>query len=301
MRILITGATGLVGQEITRLCHLRDIPVNYLTTSKSKIKKEPRYTGFYWDPSTGEIDSNCFDGVGVVINLSGENVFQRWTPSARKRIMESRVQAAKVLYKGLQNNNRHQVDQIISASAIGIYPSSDKKMYYEEEKKTARDFLGKVVVEWEQANDQFESLGIKVAKVRVGLVLAKDQGALPKMQMPFRFNAGSSLGSGNQWQSWIHVTDLALIFIHILENGLTGVYNGVAPNPLRNKEVMEEIGASMGKKIWLPNVPPFALKLVMGKMSSMVLSSQLVASKKIEDTGFNFRFTSLSRALKDLA
>lgn len=299
MRVLITGATGLIGQEITRLCHLKDIPVNYLTTSKNKIKKEPKYTGFYWNPSTGEIDSNCFDGVGVVINLAGENVFQRWTRAARKRIVESRVQAAGVLYKSLQDN-AHQVDHIICASAIGVYPSSDKKMYYEEEKNTATDFLGKVVEKWEAANDQFESLGIKVAKVRIGLVLAEDQGALPKMQMPFKFNAGSSLGSGNQWQSWIHITDLARVFMHILENGLAGVYNGVAPNPLRNKEVMEEVGASMDKKMWLPNVPPFALRLVMGKMSSMVLSSQLVASKKIEDAGFKFRYTSLNQALKDL-
>lgn len=299
MRVLITGATGLIGQEITRLCHLKGISVNYLTTSEHKIKNEPRYTGFYWNPATGEIDTACLKGVGVVLNLAGENVFQRWTRAAKKRILDSRVQSAEILDQSLKEND-HQVDQVVAASAIGVYPSSYKKMYYEDEKETATDFLGKVVVQWERANDRFADLGIKVAKIRTGLVLAKSEGALPKMQMPFKFNAGSPLGNGNQWQSWIHVTDLARMYIHVFENGLTGVYNGVAPNPLRNDEIMGEVGANMNKKMWLPNVPPIALKLVMGSMSSMVLSSQLVASKKIGDTGFTFSYTSFSNALKGL-
>lgn len=299
MRILITGATGLIGQEITRLCHLKGISVNYLTTSKNKIKNEPEYKGFYWNPASGEIDTACFKGVGVVLNLAGENVFQRWTRAAKKRILNSRLRSAELLYKCLKQSD-HQIDQIVAASAIGVYPSSYKKMYFEDEKVTATDFLGKVVVQWEAANDRFTDLGIKVAKIRTGLVLARDEGALPKMQMPFKFNAGSPLGNGKQWQSWIHVTDLARMYIHVFENGLTGVYNGVAPNPLRNYEVMVEVGARMNRKIWLPNVPPIALKFAMGSMSSMVLSSQLVASKKIEDTGFKFGYTSFSKALKDL-
>lgn len=299
MRVIITGATGLIGKEITRLCHLRGLGVNYLTTSRSKIKKEPDYRGFYWNPATGEIDTACFSEVGAIINLAGENVFQRWTKAGKARILNSRLQSAESLYKSLKGLD-HQVDHLISSSAIGYYPSSYQKMYYEDQQESDSGFLGKVVVAWENANEKLSELGIKVAKVRTGLVLAYEEGALPKMQMPFKLNVGSPLGNGNQWQSWIHITDVARIYIHILENGLTGVYNAVAPNPLRNHQIMEEVGASMGKKMWMPKVPPLALKIVMGEMSDMVLSSQLVASKKIEDSGFTFLYTSLSKALADL-
>lgn len=299
MRVLITGATGLIGKEITRLCHLRGMGVNYLTTSRGKIKKESDFLGFYWNPLTGEIDKDCLNEVGVIINLAGENVFQRWTKAGKKRILNSRLQSAELLYKSLKEHD-HQVDQLISSSAIGFYPSSYQKMYYEDQQEPDSGFLGKVVVAWEEANARLSELGLNVAMVRTGLVLAKEEGALPKMQLPYKFNMGSPLGNGNQWQSWIHITDVARIYIHILENGLTGVYNAVAPNPLRNHQIMEEVGAVMGKNMWMPKVPAVALKVVMGKMSDMVLSSQLVASKKIEDSGFTFLYTSLNKALEDL-
>lgn len=299
MRVLITGATGLIGKEITRLCQLRGMGVNYLTTSRSKIRKEQNYHGFYWNPAKGEIDKECFREVGVIINLAGENVFQRWTKAGKKRILNSRLQSAELLYQSLKEHD-HQVDHLISSSAIGFYPSSYQKMYYEDHQEPDSGFLGKVVVAWEKANEKLSELGIKVAVVRTGLVLANKEGALPQMQMPFKYNVGSPLGNGNQWQSWIHITDVARIYLHILENGLTGIYNAVAPNPLRNYQIMEDVGASMGKKMWMPKVPALALKLVMGEMSDMVLSSQLVASKKIEDSGFNFQYTSLTKALEDL-
>lgn len=299
MRVLITGATGLIGREITEICHQKGIGVNYLTTGKDKIEQREDYRGFYWNPATGEIDTACLEKVGAIINLAGENVFQRWTSASKKRILSSRVNAADLLYKTLQENE-HVIGQVISASAIGIYPSSYKKMYFEDEKTVDDSFLGKVVVEWESANNQFEELGLRVAKIRIGLVLAADQGALPQMQKPFKYNAGAALGNGQQWQSWIHVNDLARIFLHAMEHGLTGAYNGVAPNPLRNKDLMREVARSMDKSIWLPNVPGFMLKVMMGEMAEMILSSELAASKKIEESGFSFRFIRLTNALEDL-
>lgn len=126
MRILITGATGLIGQEITRLCHLKGISVNYLTTSKNKIKNEPEYKGFYWNPASGEIDTACLKGVGVVLNLAGENVFQRWTRAAKKRILNSRLRSAELLYKCLKDSD-HQIDQVVAASALeSIHPPIKK-------------------------------------------------------------------------------------------------------------------------------------------------------------------------------
>ena len=299
MRVLITGATGLVGSEIVKLCHEKEIGVNYLTTSKSKIQKKSLYKGFYWNPSTGEIDGKALEGVGSVIHLAGANVFMPWTAKNKKKILDSRLKAADLLYNTLKNND-HEIGHLVSASAIGIYPHSYDKMYYEDESEKESDFLGSVVQAWENSADKFRELGLRVAKVRLGLVLGKDGGALPKMKQPFSLNVGTVLGSGKQWQSWIHLLDLGRIFLHVIENGLSGVYNAVAPNPVTHKKLMQEIARSMNKKIWLPNIPGFMLKAVMGEMASTVLSSQLVASKKIEETGFRFYYTNLHRAFQDL-
>ncbi|MFD2517998.1 TIGR01777 family oxidoreductase [Salinimicrobium flavum] len=299
MRILITGATGLIGKKITQICHEKGVGVNYLTTSKKKIKEKENYRGFFWNPSSGEIDVRCLEGVGAIINLAGASVFQPWTKKAKANILNSRVDSLNLLFQTLKNNP-HEVGQIISASAIGIYESSYQKMHYEDESAVDNSFLGKVVQKWEAAVDPFKDLGLRVAKVRIGLVLSNEGGALPQMQRPLAYNLGTSLGSGQQWQSWIHIEDLARIFLHILENGLTGVYNGVAPNPATNEDLTEQLAKTMDKKLWLPKVPSFMLKLVMGEMSSAVLSSQLVSSKKIENTGFDFRYTNLEKAFEDL-
>ena len=299
MGILITGATGLIGSEITRLLHENGIDINYLTTSRSKIEKRDNYKGFYWNPSKGEIDTKCLEGVGAIINLAGTSVFQPWTSSNKKKILRSRIDSLDLLYKTLEENE-HEVAHIVSASAIGIYPSSTHKMHYEEEKEVADNFLGEVSEKWESAAQKFSNLGLRVAIVRIGIVLAADGGALPQIARPIKYNVGTALGSGAQWQSWIHVRDLARLFLFLISNGAEGVYNGVAPNPVTNEDLTREVANVMDKKVWLPKVPSFALKLVMGEMSSVVLGSQLVSSKKVEDEGFNFLFVNLRQAIKDI-
>ncbi len=299
MRILITGATGLVGSEITRQCHAQGINVNFLTTSKGKIEKSETYRGYYWNPSSGEIDVKCLEGVGAIINLAGASVFQPWTDSNKKKILNSRIESLNLLYKTLKENS-HEVGQLVSASAIGIYPSSRSKMYEEDDNLIADDFLGEVSEKWEAAADKFEDLKLRVAKVRIGIVLSADGGALPQIMKPVKFNLGASLGSGKQWQSWIHVRDLARIFLYIISNGLTGIYNGVAPNPATNEELTKEVAHALDKKLWLPKVPGLALKAAMGEMSSVVLGSQLVSSGKIQDEGFHFHFVNLRPAIQDL-
>lgn len=300
MRVLISGATGLIGSEIVRLCHERGIGVNYLTTSRNKIEKTSGYRGFYWDPSKGEIDNACLEDVGAIINLAGTNIFRRWTKTAKKKILNSRINSTNLLYKTLQKEPHH-VGQLVSASAVGVYPHSYVKMYYESEQELDQHFLGKVVQEWEAAADKFQDLGLRVAKIRSGLVLGHEGGALPKLNQIVKMNLGAVLGKGKQWQSWIHVRDLGRIFLHVVENGLSGVYNGVAPSPVTHKVLMQLLAKEMNKKIWLPRVPAFLIKGIMGEMAACtVLSSQLVASKKIEDTGFEFRFTNLNHAFQDL-
>ena len=299
MRILITGATGLVGSEITRLCHERGIHVNFLTTSKGKIEKSETYRGYYWNPRTGEIDVKCLDGVGAIINLAGASVFQPWTSSNKEKILNSRLNSLNLLHKLLKENS-HEVGQLVSASAIGVYPSSKNKMYEESDNVVANNFLGDVVKKWEAAVDGFKDMNLRLAKVRLGIVLSEDGGALPQIVRPVKFNVGAPLGSGKQWQSWIHINDLARMFLHVVSNGLTGVYNGVAPNPATNEELTKEIAFALDKKLWLPKVPGPALKLVMGEMSTVVLGSQLVSSKKIQDDGFEFFYVNLRPAIQNL-
>lgn len=299
MRVLITGATGLIGSRILKLLKEKGIGVNYLTTSKSKIKKEKDCLGFYWQPSANEIDVACLEGVGAIIHLAGASIFRRWTESNKELISSSRLESAALLYRTLMENE-HEVGQFISASGISIYPSSYKKLYYEEETDLDTSFLGKLVQQWESAADDFSNLGFLVAKIRTGIVLSHKGGALQQMQRPIELGLGAALGSGRQWQSWIHIRDLARIYVHVLEKGLEGVYNAVAPNPVTNEELMEEIAKSKDKRILLPRVPGFAMKMFMGNMATLALSSQMVASKKIEDTGFTFHFTSLAQSLKDL-
>jgi uncharacterized protein (TIGR01777 family) len=299
MRVLITCATGLIGTKITQLCHENGLKVSYLSTSKDKLEDRDEYRGFYWNPSKGEIDTRCLERVGTIINLAGASVFQPWTKKAKARILNSRVDSLNLLYKTLKEND-HEVGQLISASAIGIYESSLQKMHTESDKKVDDSFLGKVSQQWETAANQFNELGLRVAIVRIGLVLSDKGGALAQMKKPFKYNLGTALGSGKQWQSWIHIEDLARIFIHILQNGLNGVYNAVAPNPVTNKTLTQQLADIMGKKTFLPNVPAPVLKLSMGEMSQIILSSQLVSCNKIIETGFTFHYINLERALRNL-
>ncbi len=299
MKVLITGATGLVGTHLTGLLNKNNIAVNYLTTSKNKIEKLPKYKGFYWNPAEGELDEKSLEDVDAIFHLAGATVAKRWTDSYKKEIIESRTTSADLLYNTLKNSE-YKVPIYISASGINIYPSSLQKLYAENEKAVDTSFLGKVVEVWEAGANQFENLGMKVAKVRTGMVLDSKQGALPKMKAPASLNAGAAFGSGKQWQSWIHIDDLVGIYYHIYKNELNGIYNAVAPNPVTNEELMECIAKHVYKKIYLPNIPAVALKVAMGEMATVVLSSQLVSSEKIQNEGYNFKFKNLSKALEDL-
>ncbi|MEM5540811.1 MULTISPECIES: TIGR01777 family oxidoreductase [unclassified Olleya] len=298
MRILITGATGLIGSEIVKQCRLNNIAVNYLTTSKSKLETDPNYTGFYWNPSKNEIDTACLNEVDAIIHLVGASISKRWTASYKKTIMLSRVQTSQLLFDTLKNHP-NQVKQIVSASAIGIYPSSLTNYYSEDFNTVSSSFLGQVVEQWEQVVDAFSTLNIMVSKVRIGLVLSAKGGALPEMAKPIKFGAGAAFGSGKQWQSWIHITDLANLFLHVLENKLEGVYNGVAPNPETNKQLTKSIAQQLKRPLFLPNIPEFLMKLILGEMHILLFESQRVSSKKIEDTGFSFEHYNLQSALQE--
>ncbi|MEH6406217.1 MAG: TIGR01777 family oxidoreductase [Leeuwenhoekiella sp.] len=299
MRVLITGATGLIGKAITALLHERDIDVNYLTTSEKKIETKNNYKGFLWNPGKGEINEACFDEVEAIIHLAGASIAQKWTDDHKQKIIESRIESAKLLYQSL-SSIKHKVAQFISASAIGAYPSSFTYTYGESFPDYNPSFLGEVVKKWEEAANLFSSLDIVVTKIRVGVVLAKEDGALPQFIKPVKFYVGAPLGSGKQWQSWIHIDDLAGIFTHCLQYRLIGIYNACAPYPVTNDELTKEVAKVLNKPLWLPNVPQFALKAALGEMSAIVLESQLVSSDKIISEGYIFKFEKIIKALENL-
>ncbi|WP_054851603.1 TIGR01777 family oxidoreductase [Olleya sp. ITB9] len=298
MRILITGATGLIGTEIVKQCHNQNIDVNYLTTSKSKLSNADHYKGFLWNPSKNEIDVECLKDVEAIIHLVGASISKRWTEAYKKTIVLSRIQTSQLLFNTLKNTE-HQVKHIVSASAIGIYPHSLTNYYTEDFNQVSASFLGQVVKQWEQAVNAFSVLDIAVSKIRIGLVLSSKGGALPEMAKPIKFGAGAAFGSGKQWQSWIHVQDLSSLFLHVLTNRLEGVYNGVAPNPETNKELTKAIAKQLKRPLILPNIPRFAMRLVLGEMHILLFESQRVSSKKIEDTGFHFKHYNVQSALEE--
>ncbi|RFN59995.1 TIGR01777 family oxidoreductase [Marixanthomonas ophiurae] len=299
MKVLITGATGLIGTQLTKECHKAGISVNYLTTSKDKIEDKPNYKGFYWNPYEGEIDENAFTDVTTIINLVGATISKRWTKSYRETILESRTKTANLIYNTLEKT-KTSVKHFISASGVSIYPNSESRLYTEEDTDVDTTFLAEVVQAWENAADQFKKLDMRVTKVRTGVVLAEEEGAFPKIVQPIEKGFGAPLGNGKQWMSWIHLEDIVCIYIHILKNGLQGVYNATAPNPVTNEKMTRKIAAYLKKDLWLPKVPGFVLRLVLGKMSILVLKGQLVSSKKLEESGYEFKYVNVAPAIKNL-
>lgn len=299
MKVLITGATGLIGKEIVKRCHKNAIAVNFLTTNQSKISNNKLYQGFYWNPKINQIDAACFDGVDAIIHLAGAAVSKRWTPRYQKEILSSRINTAQLLINTLIKRD-HQVKHVISASAVGIYPDSLSNYYEEANSEGDETFLSQVVKQWEATVDGFSALHIKITKIRIGLVLSDHGGALPEIVKPIKFGLGAAFGSGEHWQSWIHISDLSRMFLYALKFNLSGVFNAVAPNPVTNQEFTKLCAQVLDRPLFLPNIPKWFMKLVLGKMHVLLFLSQRVSSKKIEDAGFEFKFHHLKPALEDL-
>jgi hypothetical protein len=299
MKVLITGATGMIGSELANLLIQHEMEIHYLTTSKEKIQNKPNYTGFYWNLEDGYIDPNCLQGVEAIIHLAGATVSKRWTDKYKQEIIESRIISASLLYTCLKNNPNN-VKHLISASAIGIYPDSLTNLYTEDTAESDNGFLGNVVVKWEESVDAFKVLNLKVSKIRIGLVLSNKGGALAEMIKPIKMGIGSPFGSGKQIQSWIHIDDLVNIFHFVLKNQKEGIFNAVAPNPVTNEELTKAIATTLEKPLFMPNIPQIMMKLILGEMHQLLFLSQNVSSKKIEQNGFQFRYRAVTAALDNL-
>ncbi len=298
MRVLITGATGLIGTRLQTHLVSQNIEINYLSTQKDRIDK-PGANGFYWNPAQGIIDENCMLGVDVVIHLAGAPIAKRWTQAYKQEIVESRILSANLLYKTLRNNP-HQVRQLVSASAIGIYPNNFKKTFSENSNEVDNSFLGDVVVNWEQSADKFRQLGINVCKIRTGLVFSADGGMLQELSKPAKLGFGTAFGSGKQWQSWIHIDDLVGIYSYVIQHNKDGIYNAVAPNPVTNSYLTKRIAEVLSKPYFMPNAPSSVLKLLLGDMHYLLIASQKVAADKIIEEGYEFKYPVLELALINL-
>lgn len=299
MKVLITGATGLIGKEIMKRCYQSGIDVNYLTTHKNKLNSEANCKGFYWNPSRGEIDMACFGDVEVIIHLVGATVAKRWNKKYKKEIISSRTISTAFLISSLKKQ-KHFIRQIVSASAIGIYPNSFKNYYKEDTNLINSGFLGEVTTKWEEAVLKFKDIGIDVGIVRIGLVLSEKGGAFPKIVKPIQYGLGAVLGNGEQWQSWIHIQDLVRFFMFIIEEELAGVFNAVAPNPVNNRKLTKVIAQKLNKDIVLPNIPNYIMKLFFGEMHSILYNSQRVSCAKIMQLGFEFDYDNINSAVDSL-
>ena len=299
MNILITGATGLIGSKLTNDLLLNGYAVNYLTTRKSQIKSNPKINGYYWNPEKNIIDLECFKNVDTIINLAGSNIAKRWSDSNKLDILNSRIKSLNLLKHSI-SNNKINIKKIISASAIGIYPSSVDNVYKENESLISDSFLGKVVCQWESAVNSFKDLEIDVVIVRIGLVLSRDGGILSKSILPILYGFGSFFGNGNQWQSWIHFQDISNIFYHILKYDLSGVFNGVSPNPVTNKTFTKKIAKFLNRPLLLPNLKKWMMRLLLGEMHTIIFESQNVSCEKLTKSKFKFKFDNFDQAIADL-
>jgi len=298
-KVLISGGTGLVGKKLTTLLLDAGYEIGILTRGKSK--KEGAISYFHWNIADREIDNDAFKNVSYIVNLAGAGVAeQKWTDKRKAAIMDSRKNSTVLLFEKVKLNNI-KLKAFISASAVGIYGNFAGDELKTETSPEADDFLAKVVVEWERAAKKFESLDIRTVYLRIGVVLDDEGGALEKIAKPIRYLAGAPLGSGDQYMSWVHNDDLCRMFQWAIENDkVSGIFNAVNPDPVSNAVFTKSVAKIIKKPLWLPNVPSFVLKLMLGEMSSIVLGGVRVSSKKLTEYGFSHQYDNLEEALGNL-
>ena len=301
MKILITGGSGTLGKEIANLVLKKKNEVNILTRNKNLKSHNPRLKYFYWNPKKEDIDLDCFNGVDCVINLAGFSVFSLWTRSNRTKIFDSRVGSTNFILNILQKN-KIKIKSFVNASAIAAYRDSSDFISSENDSiNNPNSFINQVVVKWEGEVKKFESKlpDISFSIMRIGLVLSKSGGLFKICKMLSKFLILSPLGSGNQWQSWIHEQDAAKIILLSCENSWRGTYNLVAPKPVKQNELINKIAIFNKSRVIFPNIPSFIVKLVFGEMSEVILSSQKVKSVKLSESDFSFK--NIDDALKELS
>ncbi len=293
-RVVVTGGTGLVGRQVVEVLLGRGWEVVVLSRSAKSSDRTGLQYGV-WDGRSGAGLEEAFRGAKAVVHLAGENVSQRWTRRAKDAILNSRIEGGTAVRDAIESLPESERPALVAASAIGWYASSSE---WQDERTPAgpSGFLAEVVKAWEGV---FNGIATRHVTLRIGVVLSRKGGALAQLEPLFKWGFGSAVGSGNQWQSWIHVEDLARLFADAVEQAQwEGVYNAVAPNPVTNRELSAALAKTMGKPFWAPAPPAFVMKAVLGEMSAIVLDSQRIRSTRLN--GDDFKFPELAEALADL-
>lgn len=297
MRALVTGATGLVGPRLLRLL---DSPV-VLSRDPDRARTSIGHLAgeiVRWDPMAGPPPVSAIEGVDAVFHLAGESVAgARWTAKQKARIRDSRVLGTRHLVKAITQASR-KPGVLVSASAVGYYGDRGEEELVESS-PPAKDFLADVCVEWEREAFAAESAGVRVVAARTGIVLGPG-GALAKMLLPFKLGGGGPLGNGKQWMPWVHVADLARLYLHAAETGsIRGAMNAVSPNPVRNSDFTRALARQLRRPAFIP-APYFGLRLVFGEFAQVLFASQRVIPKVALDTGFVFQFPDIVAALRNI-
>lgn len=293
--VLLAGGTGLIGQRLNILLEKKGYNVIFL----SRKKKSDNHF-FQWDVENRTIDSAAIEKADYVINLAGAGIAdKRWTKNRKKVLIESRTQTAALLKDSFEKIKKPKA--YISASAIGFYGNRGDDWLSENSDSQPDDFLSECTIAWENAAKSVAKLNIRTAIFRIGIVLSMKGGALPEMILPMKFGARIFFGNGKAYYPWVHIDDVCNMFIWALENEKTnGTYNAVAPKPLMVKDLAKEIQKARGGFALPVPAPSFALKLVMGEMSNMLLNSARVSSEKILESGYQFKFPELQPALENI-
>lgn len=298
MKFLIAGGTGLIGSNTIDLILEHGHQINVLSR-KSRKSNTPNLKYFTWDPSRNLIDESCINNVDTIINLTGSSVFTFWLPHIKNRILNSRINSLSILYSLLKKNKNHNIKQLISASAIGIYPNNNNTVYDEDVQFESHTFLASVVKEWEFKANEFKNLNIKVSIIRIGLVLSEKGGFLEKLISINKFKISTLIDSGSQWQSWIHINDLSSIIYYLSLNKIEGTFNAVSPNPVKFKELQNFVNNRFNKPLIKFNVPKilfitaFSILRIKDFYYDIIASNKNVSSKKIQDFGYKFIFNKL--------
>jgi hypothetical protein len=291
--ILVTGGTGFIGTALCDLLREKDHAVFILSRTKTDNPNT-----FYWNLAERYIDSEAIIKADYIIHLAGEGIAdKRWTKERKRLLINSRVDSANLLFEKVKELNPN-LKGFISASGIGYYGATTSEKIYNENDVSGRDFVSAICKVWEKAAKQFNKINVRTVILRTGVVLSKEGGALEKLSQPIKLGVGTALGSGEQYIPWIHLEDLCNMYLYAIENEkIKGIYNAVAPDHLTNNSLTKIIANKLKKPLWLPNIPAFVMKILLGKMAVIILEGSRVSSEKIMATGFKFKYPNSKEAL----